>query len=139
MKKLGRFLEEYLKKFNKSQLQLAASIGVKHSTVGRWINGSAPGLEHCILLASYCGKSPETIIKMTGKPELLETYKRVKLAAHRHNIMERKGSNNFNESDLECVTRLLDILEYGGPVSESIRENVRVFWEHVQQHKRPPQ
>ncbi len=47
--------------------QLAAAIGVSHTTVLRWLTGKdVPGVRSCRRLAEYSGLSPEMVLCIAG-------------------------------------------------------------------------
>lgn len=64
---LASFLKEVMRRRKRLPSQLAAAIGVSHSTVLRWLTGKdVPGVRSCRRLAEYSGLSPEMVLCVAG-------------------------------------------------------------------------
>ncbi len=64
---LTSFLNEVMRRRKRLPSQLAAAIGVSHSTVLRWLSGKdVPSVRSCRKLAEYSGVSPEKILCIAG-------------------------------------------------------------------------
>ncbi len=64
---LTSFLNEVMRRRKRLPSQLAAAIGVSHSTVLRWLSGKdVPSVRSCRRLADYSGVSPEMVLAITG-------------------------------------------------------------------------
>lgn len=137
MGKLGKFILEELRKRNLSQLQFSTDLGVRHTTVGRWIRGSTPDLGNCIAIALYFDCDPEEIIQIAGPSKMLEAYRKLK-ARTAFRTEEEALIKKMTPNHTEQMRQLKAILEYGGQVAEGIKENLRVFYTHILTHRKSP-
>ncbi len=64
---LTSFLNEVMRRRKRLPSQLAAAIGVSHSTVLRWLSGKdVPNVRSCRRLAEYSGVSQQMILSIAG-------------------------------------------------------------------------
>ncbi len=64
---LTSFLKEVMRRRKRLPSQLAAAIGVSHTTVLRWLTGKdVPNVRSCRRLAEYSGVSPEMVLAIVG-------------------------------------------------------------------------
>lgn len=64
---IGSFLEELIRRRKRLPSQLAADLGVSHSTVKRWLSGEdIPNARSCWKLAQYSGVALEKILSIVG-------------------------------------------------------------------------
>src|SRR4030043_1105001 len=61
------FLKDLMRRRRKLPSQLAADLGISHSTVSRWLSGrDVPSLKSCQKLAEYSGVSINRILNIAG-------------------------------------------------------------------------
>jgi len=66
-KSFGSFLRELMRHRKRTISQLAADLGVSHSTVSRWLwSKFTPDIDSCRRLAEYSGVSLEHILSIVG-------------------------------------------------------------------------
>ncbi len=72
---LVSFLKEVMRRRKRLPSQLAADLGVSHTTVSRWLSGAdTPNTRSCRRLAEYSGVPLEKILSITGHlPRITET------------------------------------------------------------------
>ncbi len=64
---LTSFLKEVMRRRKRLPSQLAAAIGVSHTTVLRWLTSKdVPNVRSCRRLAEYSGLSPEMVLAIVG-------------------------------------------------------------------------
>ncbi len=64
---LVTFLKELMRRRNRLPSQLAADMGVSHTSVSRWLSGKDnPSFKSCVKLAAYAAVSPERILSIVG-------------------------------------------------------------------------
>lgn len=119
-----------------TQAFLAAELGVKHTTVGRWVRGSIPDLGHCIAIALFFHRDPAEVIRLTGKQGMIETYRKLRAEAQIQEI--QSTDSTLTDEQIEAIRKVKDIIQFGGHVWEALRMNINVFWEHAKSHKRKP-
>ena len=71
---LVTFLKEVMRRRKRKSSQMAADIGVSHSTVIRWFSGEdTPNIRSCHRLAEYSGVPVEEILSIVGHlPKIAE-------------------------------------------------------------------
>ena len=69
------FLNEVMRRRKRLASQLAADLGVSHTTVHRWLSGDdVPNIRSCQKLAEYSGVPLEKVLSIVGHlPRLAET------------------------------------------------------------------
>ncbi len=61
------FLKEVMQRRRRLPSQMAADLGVSHTTVGRWLSGEdIPSTKSCRRLAEYSGVPLESVLSITG-------------------------------------------------------------------------
>ena len=72
---LVSFLKEVMRRRKRLPSQLAADLGISHSTVSRWFSGEdTPSIRSCRRLAEYTGVPLEEILSIVGHlPRIAET------------------------------------------------------------------
>lgn len=72
---LVEFLEKLMKRKGRLPSQLAADLGVSHTSVSRWLSGKdKPSFESCLKLAGYAVVPLERILSIAGRlPPLPDT------------------------------------------------------------------
>lgn len=66
-KTFAAFLADILRRRKCGPSQLAAEIGVSHTTISRWLHGrEAPNIGSCLKLAEYCGVPLEKVLAVSG-------------------------------------------------------------------------
>ena len=114
---LCAFLNELMRLRKKLPSQLAADIGVSHTTVSRWLSGQeSPSLRSCQVLAEYSGLTTaqmlyrigyipkSSVIKQADWPEFRE-YAQLKypdeldedIIAIIEDLIERRREKKFNK------------------------------------------
>ena len=64
---IGSFLKEVMRRRKRLPSQLAADLGVSHSTVKRWLSGEdVPSTRSCQRLSEYSGVPLEKILSIVG-------------------------------------------------------------------------
>lgn len=64
---LNIFLEGLMKRRGRLPCQLAADLGISHSTVLRWISGAdLPSPQSCLKLANYAGLPADEVLAIAG-------------------------------------------------------------------------
>lgn len=64
---LGGFLKALMKRRRRLPSQLAADLGISHSTVLRWLSGDdLPSPQSCLRLANYAGLPVENVLAVAG-------------------------------------------------------------------------
>src|SRR3972149_167961 len=65
--RLGKFLEEVMRRRKRLPSQLAADLGVSHATVSRWLSGKdVPSMASCRKLANYSTMPINKILSLVG-------------------------------------------------------------------------
>lgn len=69
------FLKEVMRRRKRLPSQLAADLGINHTTVIRWLSGAdVPSIRSCRRLAEYSGVPLEKMLSIVGHlPEIAET------------------------------------------------------------------
>ncbi len=64
---IASFLKKVMRCRKRLPSQLAADLGVSHTTVSRWLSGEdIPNCHSCLRLADYSGVSPEKVLSIAG-------------------------------------------------------------------------
>ena len=71
---IGSFLKELMRRRKRLPSQLAADLGVSHSTVNRWLSGvDTPSIKSCRRLAEYSGVPVQNVLSIVGHlPKIAE-------------------------------------------------------------------
>lgn len=65
--RLGTFLKELMRRRGRLPSQLAADLGVSHTSVSRWLSGKErPSFESCLKLAAYAAVPLERVLSIVG-------------------------------------------------------------------------
>ena len=88
--------------------QLAADLGLSHTTVGRWLSEyDIPSTRSCRKLAQYSGVPLETILSLTGHmPGLPES-----IPAEWPEFREYANKKYSSELDEDLITMIEDLIE----------------------------
>jgi len=102
------FLKEMLRRRKRLPSQLAADLGVNHSTVSRWLSGAdSPSLHSCRRLAEYSGVPVEKILSIVGHlPGIAETG-----PPEWPEFREYARQKYPNELDEDLITMIEDLIE----------------------------
>ncbi len=105
---LVAFLEEIMRRRKCLPSQLAAALGISHSTVLRWLTGKdVPSVRSCRRLAEYSGVSPEKILCIAGHLPMVAE----KSAAEWPEFREYARQKYPDELDEDMVTMIEDLIE----------------------------
>ena len=64
---ISSFIKEMMRRYRRLPSQLAADIGVSHTTVSRWLScKDIPNIKSCQILAKYGGVSIIRVLSMAG-------------------------------------------------------------------------
>ncbi len=102
------FLNEVMRRRKRLPSQLAADLGVNHSTVGRWLSGAdLPSLNSCQRLAEYSGVPVERILSIVGHlPRIAETR-----PPEWPEFREYARQKYAEELDEDLITMIEDLIE----------------------------
>ena len=105
---LVSFLKDLMRRRKCLPSQLAASLGVSHATVGRWLSGDdVPNTRSCRKLAQFSGVPLEKILSVTGHlPTLGEA-----VPAEWPEFREYARRKYPGELDEDLVTMIEDLIE----------------------------
>ena len=105
---LVAFLRELMRRRKRLPSQLAADIGVNHTTVSRWLSGAdLPGIGSCRKLAEYSGVPLEKILSIVGHlPRIAETGPR-----EWPEFREYARQKYPAELDEDLITMIEDLIE----------------------------
>ena len=101
------FLQELMRRRGRLPSQLAADLGVSHTSVSRWLSGKdRPSLVSCVRLANYAGVPLERVLSAAGHSTPLE-----KEANELPEFREYAKSKYPHELDDDLVTLIEDLIE----------------------------
>jgi transcriptional regulator with XRE-family HTH domain len=102
------FLKELMRRRKRLPSQLAASLGVSHATVSRWLSGAdTPNIKSCRKLAEYSGVPVEKILSIAGHlPGVAETA-----PAEWPEFREYARQKYPDELDEDLITMIEDLIE----------------------------
>ncbi len=102
------FLKEVMRRRKRLPSQLAADLGVNHSTVGRWLSGAdLPGINSCRRLGEYSGVPVEKILSIVGHlPRIAEVG-----SPEWPEFREYARQKYPNELDEDLITMIEDLIE----------------------------
>ncbi|MDH5696062.1 MAG: helix-turn-helix domain-containing protein [Dehalococcoidia bacterium] len=102
------FLEEVMRRRKRLPSQLAADLGISHSTVSRWLSGKdIPGIHSCQKLAQYSGVALEKVLSIVGHlPTIAEA--KPNLWPEFREYASRKYPNELDE---DLITMIEDLIE----------------------------
>jgi transcriptional regulator with XRE-family HTH domain len=105
---LTTFLRELMHRRGLLPSQLAADIGISHSTVSRWLKGQdLPSTKSCQCLAEYSGVSLYKILALCGHvPAIVESP-----ANHWPEFREYARQKYANELDEDLITLIERLIE----------------------------
>ncbi|MBA7673062.1 hypothetical protein ES703_81250 [subsurface metagenome] len=107
IKELIAFLQELMRRRGRLPSQLAADLGVSHTSVSRWLSGKdRPSLVSCVRLANYAGVPLERVLSAAGHSMPLE-----KTASELPEFREYARSKYPRELDGDLVTLIEDLIE----------------------------
>ncbi|MBA7580277.1 hypothetical protein ES708_22168 [subsurface metagenome] len=101
------FLKEIMRRRKRLPSQLAADLGVSHTSVSRWLSGKdRPSLVSCVRLANYAGVPLERVLSAAGYSMPPE-----KAANELPEFREYARSKYPRELDDDLVTLIEDLIE----------------------------
>jgi len=102
------FLKEVMRRRKKLPSQLAADLGMNHSTVSRWLSGvDFPNTRSCQRLAEYSGVPVEKILSIVGHlPRIAEAT-----SSKWPEFREYARQKYPNELDDDLITMIEDLIE----------------------------
>ena len=101
------FLQKLMRRRGRLPSQLAAELGVSHTSVSRWLSGKdRPSLVSCVRLANYAGVPLERVLSAAGHSMPLE-----KAASELPEFREYARSKYPRELDDDLVTLIEDLIE----------------------------
>ena len=105
---LVTFLEELMRRRRRRPSQLAADLGVRHTSVGRWLSGKVkPNFESCLKLATYAAVPLERVLSIAGYMQPPPDSGPSEWPEFRE-YAQRKYSN---ELDDDLITMIEDLIE----------------------------
>ncbi len=133
MQALGEYIKRQLEARDQLQTSLAEALNTSRTNVSRWIAGQTPDFDSCLAIAHYFGESPEKIMRLAGKEELLKRYLVMKEREAQTDLMPPKP---VNAEDREAHRQLQAVLDAGEPHRGLILLGVASIWEHVVARKK---
>lgn len=101
------FLRELMRRRGRLPSQLAADLGVSHTSVSRWLSGKdRPSLVSCVRLARYAEVPLERVLQATGHPMPIE-----KTASELPEFREYARTKYPRELDDDLVTLIEDLID----------------------------
>jgi len=101
------FLQEIMRRRGRLPSQLAADLGVSHTSVSRWLSGKdKPSLISCVRLAKYAEVPLERILRTAGYAMPLD-----KTASELPEFREYAKSKYPRELDDDLVTLIEDLID----------------------------
>lgn len=105
---LVTFVKELMRRRRQLPSQLAADLGVSHTSVNRWLSGNdRPSFESCVKLAAYAAVSLERVLSIVGYLQPLPDTGPSEWPEFRE-YARRKYSN---ELDDDLITMIEDLIE----------------------------
>ena len=105
---LVAFLEEIMRRRKCLPSQLAAALGISHTTVLRWLTGKdVPSVRSCRKLAEYSGVSPQMVLSITGHLPMVAEKSPDELPEFREYARQKYPE----ELDEDMVTMIEDFIE----------------------------
>lgn len=103
------FLEKLMQRYNRLPSQLAADLGVSHTTVNRWVCGThIPSIKCCYKLAEYSGTSLQNILSTAGHiPHIAEGEPSVWPSFREY--AHYKYHDELDEDIITMIENLIDI------------------------------
>ena len=102
------FLKEVMRRRKRLPSQLAADLGVSHSTVNRWLSGNdVPNTSSCQRLAEYSGVPLQRVLAIAGHmPKIAEK------ASHEWPEFREYARQKYpDELDEELIAMIEDLIE----------------------------
>ena len=100
------FLQELMRRRGRLPSQLAADLGVSHTSVSRWLSGKdRPSLVSCVRLARYAEVPLERVLQAAGHTMPIE-----KTASELPEFREYAKSKYPRELDDDLVTLIEDLI-----------------------------
>jgi transcriptional regulator with XRE-family HTH domain len=105
---LATFLRELMRRRGLLPSQLAADIGISHSTVSRWLKGQdIPGTKSCQRLAEYSGVSLHKILALCGHVPAIAESPASQWPEFRE-YAQQKYANELDEDLITLIERLIE-------------------------------
>ena len=105
---LVSFLKELMRRRKRLPSQLAADMGISHTTVIRWLSGEdVPNTRSCRRLAEYSGVPVENILSIMGHISAIAEKKPLEWPEFREYARQKYP----NELDEALVTMIEDLIE----------------------------
>ena len=102
------FLKEVMRRRRRLPSQLAADLGISHSTVSRWLSGKdVPSIHSCRRLAEYSGVPIEKVLSIVGHiPRVAE-----KISPEWPEFREYARQKYPDELDEDLIVMIEDLIE----------------------------
>ncbi len=114
------FLQELMRRRGRLPSQLAAAVGVSHTSVSRWLSGKdRPSLVSCVKLANYAGVPLQRVLQIGGYLMPLEET----TASELPDFQEYAKRKYPQELDDDLVTLIEDLIERRGKEIEGLPPN----------------
>ena len=108
------FLNALMKLRNQVPSQLAAALGISHTTVIRWLRGKhVPDIKSCELLAEYSKTPIEKILRLVGHIPDIQSAEISSLPDFRE-YARLKYPNELDEDIIVMIADLIDRRQMGG-------------------------
>lgn len=114
---LASFLKEVMRRRKRVPSQLAADLGVSHSTIRRWLSGEdVPNIRSCRRLAEYSGIPLDKLLSIVGHLPMVAERKADEWPEFREYALQKYP----NELDEDLISLIEDLIErrrakrYGG-------------------------
>ncbi len=102
------YLKELMRRRGRLPSQLAAALGVSHTSISRWLSGKdRPSFASCVKLANYTGEPLRRVLQIVGYLTPLEKTTASELPAFKE-YAKRKYPK---ELDDDMVTLIEDLIE----------------------------
>ena len=102
------FLQVLMRRRGRLPSQLAADVGVSHTSVSRWLSGKEkPGFSSCVKLTNYTGVSLQRLLHIVGHVVPVEE----KAASELPDFREYANRKYPQELDDDVVTIIEDLIE----------------------------
>ncbi len=102
------FLKDLMRRRKNLPSQLAAELGISHTTVIRWLSGKdIPNTRSCQKLASYSGVSPVEILSFAGHMPIMVKEESAKWPEFREYAIKKYP----DELDEDMIAMIEDLIE----------------------------
>lgn len=105
---IGSFLKEVMRRRKRLPSQLAADLGVSHSTVKRWLSGEdVPSTRSCRRLAEYSGVPMDKLLSIVGHLPMVSEKGPPEWPEFREYALQKYP----NELDEDLISLIEDLIE----------------------------